>query len=55
MFEKKTSLLISPIFGASSLAAPEALQGIRVFPFQKVNLESQSEYTMQLTAKISKR
>ena len=55
VFKKKTSLLISPIFGASSLAAPEALQGIRVFPFHKVNLESQAECTLQLTAKISKR
>jgi hypothetical protein len=54
-FEKKTSLLISPIFGASALAAPEALQGIRVFPFQKVNLAGQSECSLSLTVKISKR
>lgn len=54
-FEKKTSLLISPIFGASALAAPEALQGIRVFPFQKVNLAGQSESSLSLTVKISKR
>ena len=55
VFENKTSLLVSPIFGASALAAPEALQGIRVFPFQKVNLASQSECSLQLTVKISKR
>ena len=54
VFEKKTSLLVSPIFGASSLAAPEALQGIRVFPFWKINLATQAECSMQMTAKISK-
>ena len=55
VFEEKTSLLVSPIFGASALAAPEALQGIRVFPFQKVSLAGQAESTLRLTVKISKR
>ena len=55
VFKKKAAVLVSPIFGASSLAAPEALQGIRVFPFWKINLASQTEFELLMTAKISKR
>ncbi|SHL65980.1 protein of unknown function [Fibrobacter sp. UWOV1] len=55
VFEKKTSVLVSPIFGASAQAAPEALQGIRVFPFWKMNLAGEAEFSVLMTVKISKR
>ena len=54
-FDKKASLLISPIFGASALAAPEALQGVRVFPFWKMSLEANAENEFGLSVRISKR
>jgi hypothetical protein len=46
---------VSPIFGASAQAAPEALQGIRVFPFWKMNLAGEAEFSVLMTVKISKR
>lgn len=55
IFASKASVLIAPIFGASSLAAPEALQGIRIFPFWKLSLESLAEKELQMTVHISKR
>lgn len=54
-FASKASLLVAPIFGASSLAAPEALQGVRLFPFWKLSLESLAEKELQMTVRISKR
>ena len=55
VFKKKAAVLVSPIFGASALAAPEAMQGIRVFPFWKMNLKGMSEGSLFMTVKISKR
>jgi hypothetical protein len=54
-FETRTSLLVAPIFGASALAAPEALQGIRIFPFWKLSLASLNETEFKMTVHISKR
>lgn len=54
-FETPASLLVSPMFGASSSAAPEALQGIRLFPFWKVELESNAEKNLNMTVRFSKR
>ena len=54
-FDQKASLLISPIFGAAALAAPEALQGVRVFPFWKLALEGNSDAKLGLSVRISKR
>ena len=54
-FKSKTSLLIAPIFGASAQAAPEALQGIRVFPFWKLSLESNAETDFEFTVRISRK
>ena len=54
-FDQKASLLISPIFGASALAAPEALQGVRVFPFWKISLEGNADAMLGLSVRISKR
>ena len=54
-FETRTSLLVAPIFGASALAAPEALQGIRIFPFWKLSLANLDETCFKMTVHISKR
>ena len=54
-FETRTSLLVAPIFGASALAAPEALQGIRIFPFWKLSLANLDETSFKMTVHISKR
>jgi len=54
-FEQKASVLIAPIFGASALAAPEALQGIRIYPFWKLSLEPTAERDIRFTVHISKR
>lgn len=55
-FDKPTSILLSPIFGASSSsAAPDALQGIRVFPFWKTALESQGIFDVNVQVHFSKR
>lgn len=55
-FDRTTSILLSPIFGASSSsAAPEALQGIRVFPFWKVSLGNQDIFDAKVQVRFSKR
>ena len=54
-FKTKASFLVAPIFGASALAAPEALQGIRVFPFWKLSLEHDAERNLQFTVHISRK
>ena len=54
-FFKKAAILVAPIFGASALAAPEALQGIRVFPFWKLELDRDAEFDTLFTVRISKR
>ncbi len=54
-FGTRASLLIAPIFGASALAAPEALQGIRIFPFWKLSLEAHSGAGFRIAVHISKR
>lgn len=54
-FEHPASLLVSPTFGASSSAAPEALQGIRLFPFWKICLEPNAEENLKMKVRFSKR
>lgn len=54
-FEQPASLLISPVFSASSSAAPEDFQGIRLFPFWKVGLASLAETSFNVTTRFSKR
>jgi hypothetical protein len=54
-FDRPTSIFVGSIFGATSSAAPQAFQGIRVFPFWKMNLASESEFSVLMTVKISKR
>ena len=52
-FDSKAAILLSPIFSASALAAPEALQGIRVFPFWKLSLESLATTELEFKVHIS--
>jgi len=54
-FEKPAALLVSPMFGASASAAPEVLQGIRLFPFWKVCLEANAEEHLTMSVRFSKR
>lgn len=39
-FETPAHLFLGPIYGTSSTAAPEFFQGIRIFPFWKLSVES---------------
>lgn len=54
-FETPAALLVSPMFGASASAAPEALQGVRLFPFWKVVLDSSAETQLNMSVRFSKR
>lgn len=55
-FDKLTNILLSPIFGASSAsAAPDALQGVRVFPFWKVALGNQDVFDVNVKVRFSRR
>lgn len=54
-FESTAALLVAPMFGASASAAPEALQGIRLFPFWKVALETNAEENLKMNVRFSKR
>lgn len=55
-FDKPANILLAPIFGASSSsAAPDALQGIRVFPFWKASLESLAVFESSVKVRFSKR
>lgn len=54
-FEQPVALLVAPLFSASSSAAPEDLQGVRLFPYWKISLESSEEVTYKLSAHFSKR
>lgn len=53
-FHKNAYILVAPIFGALSLAAPKALQGIRIFPFWKLKLNSLADTSIKITMQIFK-
>ena len=52
VFKTKASLLVAPIFSASALAAPEALQGIRLFPFWKISLANHAKAHFGFTVRV---
>ena len=54
-FEKPTSVFIGPIFSASSAAAPQMFQGIRVYPFWKSAPGVSEKLECGMTLKLSKR
>ncbi len=56
VFEKPACILLSPSLGSSSTsAAPDVFQGISVFPFWKVSLESLATFDVGLRVYFSKR
>ena len=54
-FEEPTPVFVGPVFGASSSAAPEVFQGIRLFPFWRTSLEMGEKQTFKMTITLSKR
>lgn len=52
-FKKPANLLLAPMLGASSSAAPDALHGIKVFPFWKVSLESLASFDSSIKVHLS--
>lgn len=54
-FEQPVALLVAPLFSASASAAPEDIQGVRLFPFWKISLAGTEEQAFKLSAHISKR
>ena len=54
-FKNPANLLLAPMLGASSSAAPDALHGIKVSPFWKVSMESLSSFDTSLKVRLSGR
>ena len=54
-FEELTPVFVGPVFGASSSAAPEVFQGIRLFPFWKTSLKMGEKQEFKMTITLSKR
>ncbi len=54
-FDAPASVFVGPIFGASTSAAPEAFQGIRVYPFWRTALNVTEEKEFRITVSVSKR
>ena len=54
-FDQPTNLFLGPIFGASSTAAPESFQGIRIFPFWKLSVESLNSANYGIKVHLSQR
>lgn len=54
-FEQPVALLVSPLFSASASAAPEDLQGVRLFPYWKIDLNSTEDATYKISSHFSKR
>lgn len=54
-FDVPTNLFLGPIFGASSTAAPESFQGIRIFPFWKLAMESLNTANYGIKVSLSQR
>ena len=54
-FDQPTNLFLGPIFGASSTAAPESFQGIRIFPFWKLAMESLKTANYGIKVRLSQR
>lgn len=53
-FVKPAAVFIGAIFGASSSAAPELFQGVRVYPFWRTALSVADEMNFKITVSVSK-
>ena len=54
-FETPTPVFIGPIFSASSAAAPQMFQGIRLYPFWKSSLAASEKFECKMNMALSKR
>ena len=54
-FDRPTSIFVGPIFGATSSAAPQAYQGIRVFPFWQAPFSVLDRKSFKIAVSVSKR
>jgi len=53
-FESPAAIFVGAIFGASSSAAPEMFQGVRVYPFWRTALSVADEKKFKVTVAVSK-
>ena len=54
-FDRPTSIFIGSIFGATSTAAPQAFQGIRVFPFWNAPFNVLDRKAFKISVSVTKR
>ena len=54
-FETSTPVFIGPIFSASTAAAPQMFQGIRIYPFWKSALDVSDRLECKMSITLSKR
>ena len=54
-FDRPTSIFVGSIFGATSSAAPQAFQGIRVFPFWQAPFSILDRKSFKISVSLSKR
>lgn len=54
-FDTPAALFVAPSFSASAAAAPEEIQGVKVFPFWKISLKSLEDRTFKISVRFSKR
>jgi hypothetical protein len=54
-FDRPTSIFIGSIFGATSTAAPQAFQGIRVFPFWNAPFNVLDRKSFKISVSVTKR
>ena len=53
-FSAPAAVFVGAIFGASSSAAPEMYQGVRVYPFWRTALTVADEKNFKVTISVSK-
>ncbi len=54
-FDNPTPVFIGPIFSASTAAAPQMFQGIKIYPFWKSTLDVSGRLNCKMTLRFSKR
>jgi hypothetical protein len=54
-FDRPTSIFVGAIFGATSSAAPQAFQGIRVFPFWNAPFNVLDRKSFKISVSVTKR
>jgi hypothetical protein len=54
-FDRPTSIFVGSIFGATSSAAPQAFQGIRVFPFWNAPFNVLDRKAFKISVSVTKR